>query len=222
MEESRLSPTGWWNVHTHRKTGDMHHAVWCCGWRDWPEASSEMPPYVSVGIHPWHLAETNFSEQWQWLTQAVRDKRVVAIGEAGLDKVVGVPFDLQRHAFRQVALLAEEMNLPLLIHAVKAFNEVIALKKELHPCNPWIIHGFRGKKELAQTCLRHGLYLSFGEKYQEEALCVTPLEYLLLETDESAVDIRELYRRASLLKRITEEELREKAEQNIRRLFFKD
>lgn len=48
----------------------------------------------------------------------------------------------------------------------------------MKPSNPWIIHGFRGKKELALQYIREGIYVSLGEKYQEEVLWGIPLEYL--------------------------------------------
>lgn len=186
-----------------------------------PEQPVSSPLYLSVGIHPWYLTEENFSVQWDALLAALHDKRVVAIGEAGLDKHAAVSFDWQCAVFRKVIALADEQNLPLIIHAVKASNEIVCLKKELNPRNPWIIHGFRGKKELAQTYLRQGIYLSFGEKYQEEALRATPLERLLLETDESPVDIRLLYDRAAKILEIPEADLRKKVAENINKLFFR-
>ena len=216
--------SGCWNIHTHRRKGDMRHAIWSCGWMEesiLSECSDKAPFYISVGIHPLYLTEENFPAQWQWLLRSVHDKRVLAIGEAGLDKAVKVPFDLQVSVFRQVAGLADELRLPLVIHAVKASNEIIRLKKEMNPHNPWIIHGFRGKTELAQTYLQHDIYLSFGEKYQEESLCITPLDHLFLETDESETDICELCRRTAKIRKIPEEELREKIRQNINKLFFR-
>lgn len=237
---------GWWDVHTHRLDGDLQHAVWSCGWKDTvelspvsgrkpedsfpvdsclmeeiPGISNAHPIYISVGIHPWYLTEANFSEQWRWLTESVRSERVVAIGEAGLDKAVEVPFELQLSAFRRVIGVADEYGFPLIIHAVKASNEILELKKKLRPRNPWIIHGFRGKKELAQAYLRNGIYLSYGARYQEEALRSTPLDYLFLETDESATDIRELYVRAAKILEVPEINLREKVRQNINKLFFR-
>lgn len=186
-----------------------------------PELPVLSPLYLSVGIHPWYLTEENFSVQWEALLAALRDKRVVAIGEAGLDKHAAVSFGWQCAVFRKVIALADKQNLPLIIHAVKASNEIVRLKKELNPRNPWIIHGFRGKKELAQTYLRQGIYLSFGERYQEEALRATPVERLFLETDESPADIRLLYGRAAKILEIPEADLRKKVEENINKLFFR-
>ena len=80
--------------------------------------------------------------------------------------------------------ISENRELPLILHIVRAFPEIIALKKQLSPKQPWIIHGFRGKPQLASELLRHGFYLSIGEKYNPEAVAVIPRDRLLLESDE--------------------------------------
>lgn len=211
---------GCWDIHTHRRVADWQHAILNCQ----PDSLEELygePLYLSVGIHPWYLTEDNILLLWENLLEAVRDKRVVAIGEAGLDKKTNVSFDLQCVVFHRVIALADELNLPLLIHNVKASNEIIRMKKELQPCNPWIVHGFRGRKELAQAYLRQGIYLSYGEKYQEEALRVTPLDSLFIETDESETGVCELYGKAAKVLEIPERKLREKIEQNVNKLFFR-
>ena len=106
----------------------------------------------------------NYPMQLRWIESVLgKDKRVIALGEAGLDKCCHVPFALQEEAFRMMGSFSEQHCLPLIIHAVKVYNELIALKKEIHPSQPWIVHGFRGKKELAQSLVRQGFYLSFGE-----------------------------------------------------------
>jgi TatD DNase family protein len=75
----------------------------------------------------------------------------------------------------------------MLLHVVKAYPEIIALKRELRPTMPWIIHGFRGKPQLASELLSHGFYLSVGEKYNRDAVTVIPSDRLLVESDESAL-----------------------------------
>lgn len=116
--------------------------------------------------------------------------------------------------------MAEAVCKPLVIHAVKAQAELIQLKRELKPRVPWIIHGFRGKVQLAQDLVRHGLYLSFGARYQEETLRQIPLDRLFLETDESEVSIASLYEEAARLRGLSCSELREAVSCNIHRVFF--
>lgn len=119
------------------------------------------------------------------LEELVRHPQVLAVGEVGLDKLADAPMDLQVEVFRRQACLAEEVGKPLVIHLVKAVDELLKVKRDLRPSNPWIIHGFRGKAALAEEYLKHGFYLSFGEKYQEAALCRVPADRLFIETDES-------------------------------------
>lgn len=178
--------------------------------------------YLSVGIHPWYLTEKDFPLQCDWLEKQLKDSRVIAIGEAGLDKSCDTYFPLQEEAFRYVCFKAEQYGLPLVIHSVRTTAELIALKKEIRPSIPWIIHGFRGKPELASSLLGQGFYLSFGEKYHPEALAVTPSERLLLETDDSAKDIRSLYESTAALRGVSSFTLMEKQQDIIKSLFFKD
>ena len=177
--------------------------------------------YASVGIHPWTLTEENADIQWEALRESIKDKRIVAIGECGLDKLKGPSMELQTAIFKQEATLAENCSLPLIIHCVKAFNELIQLKKEISPCQPWIIHGFRGKLPLTLDCIRHGFYLSIGSRFQADALKAIPLDRLFIETDESEESIRSIYQRIAEVKRISLQELAEAINKNVRKVFFK-
>ena len=100
-------------------------------------------------------------------------------------------------------------------------DELLKLKRQIKPANPWIIHGFRGKAALAEEYLRHGFYLSFGEKYQEEALRITPSGRLFLEIDESDVPIADVYSRAAQARCVSLAELTEALQENIAKVFFK-
>ena len=129
--------------------------------------------------------------------------------------------ELYNCTFEYQARLSVELDKPLVIHLVKAMSELLKLKQQIKPANPWIIHGFRGKAALAEECLRHGFYLSFGEKYQEEALRITPAGRLFLETDESSVPVADLYSRAAEVRRVSLAELTEAIRENIAKVFFK-
>ncbi len=177
--------------------------------------------YLSAGIHPWYLTEEDMNSQLQWLDKLLEtDLRLLALGEAGLDKVCSTPFALQLKAFQEVINRSERYEQPLFIHCVKASGEIIALKKELCPRQPWIIHGFRGKKELALTYLRHGFYLSFGRYFHPEAVEVTPSERLLLETDEASLSVKEVYMQVAEVRKVSLNQLEECIDENINFLFF--
>ena len=177
--------------------------------------------YLSVGIHPWYLDAQQAESQLATLRQSLQDDRVVALGEAGLDRLRGCPLDVQISVFRHEVALAEEYRLPMVIHCVRAFNELVRLKKELHPQQPWIIHGFRGKLSLATDCIRHGFYLSIGAYFQEDALKAIPTDKLFIETDESDKPIEDIYQNIAQVRGMELEELRECINKNAREVFFK-
>lgn len=206
------------DIHTHHIPQHPFQAILNCKLSDIPFPAGN----CSVGIHPWYLTKENLQQQMDWVTMFVQTNfRVLAIGEAGLDKAVDVPFDLQLNAFRQIIEFAGKVNLPLIIHAVRTSNEMIALKKEYSPRNPWIIHGFRGKKELAAEYVKHGFYLSFGERYREDALQVTPLNRIFFETDESLISIHTLYEKAAQTLSLPYNQLLTVVKQNMEEVFFK-
>ena len=177
--------------------------------------------YLSVGIHPWYLDEQKAESSLESLRQALQDDRVVALGEAGLDRLRGCPLDVQISVFRHEVALAEEYRLPMIIHCVRAFNELIQLKKELRPRQPWIIHGYRGKESGVAEFLRHGCYVSFGAKFQAEAVRSVPLDRLFIETDETEESIADICHRIAGIKGISPEELAEAIHKNVREVFFK-
>lgn len=206
------------DIHTHHSLSDVSLAIRSC----LPGTfSPQAGGYYSVGIHPWYLTAENLERQWDDLQAAAQSPQVLAIGEAGLDKLADVPFSLQLTAFEQQVKLAGRLELPLVIHAVRASNEIIQLKQQYRPRNSWIIHGFRGKEEQALQYLRQGISLSFGEKYNEAALRAVPLDRLFIETDESEVDIHLLYKRAASVRGMAVDELVERVRQNINNVFFR-
>ena len=207
------------NIHTHKPT-HPEAEILSLSATDMP-FFCERTVYASVGIHPWKLTEENAYSQWKSLQENLSNPSVIAIGEAGLDKCKGSSMNLQMTLFKRQATLSEEKSLPLIIHCVKSFNELVQLKKEIHPSQPWIIHGFRGKEALAMDCIRHGFYLSFGEHFQESALRTVPIERLFIETDESGLPIGTIYRSIANTRGISLEELNESIKKNVREVFFK-
>lgn len=203
------------DIHTHHLYENPFEAILNCT----PEVYlREGSGYCSVGYHPWYLSP-NATENWKLFAQIVSLPHVLAIGEAGLDKLTDTPWNIQQVAFEKQAKIASQLRKPLIIHCVKAFNEIISYHKQLKSDTPWIIHGFRGKKELAAQLLEHGFYLSFGEKYQIEALKIVPLNRMFMETDESEVDIQALYERAAIHLNMDSKKLKEEIQQSIKNVF---
>lgn len=209
----------YFDIHTHTIPQDASQAILSVDTHSLP--IGENIRHASIGIHPWYLTEPHAEAQWKALQDSVNDPRIIAIGEAGLDKLKGASISLQTSIFRKEIDLAETYGLPMVIHCVRAFNELIQLKKAYKPTQPWIIHGFRGKPSIAQELIRHGCCISFGSHYQEESVRITPIERMFIETDESKESIGNIYRRIADTRGISLAELTESIKKNVRKVFFK-
>ena len=195
------------DIHTHHSTTSGFPTIRNIEFSD-PGVTlpSDEAELFSIGIHPWFVGDistTSFANLEIW----ANDKRIVAIGECGLDKNGKLSLELQLSIFKKQIELSENIRKPLIIHCVGCFNELFELKKEILPLQKWIIHGFRGKPELAKRALKVGCSLSFGEHYNIESVRQTPIDKLFVETDESTLKIDELYKRLSEIKLCTINEL---------------
>ncbi len=139
----------------------------------------------SVGIHPWNIGD-NWQQQVKQLEEAAQHHLVVAIGETGLDSLKGVPLEVQEQVMQAHINIAAAAGKPLIIHCVRTSQQILRLWRDNpHAHNvAWVIHGFRGNENVARQLLDAGFYLSFGSKFNEQALAITPLHHLLVETDD--------------------------------------
>lgn len=206
------------DIHTHRFTDSAPEEVLL----SCPVLKKEIPAeavYLSAEIHPWHLTAENLSCQIERMENMLSDSRVLALGEVGLDKLTECPYPIQIKAFEEIVSISEAYGKSLIIHCVKSVDELIAIRKKMRPALPWIMHGFRGKPQQADSLLRHGFYLSFGEHYNSQVMKEIPIERLFLETDESNVPIDELYNRAAAIRHISAEELKLAVLHNVNNVF---
>lgn len=156
----------------------------------------------TAGIHPWFLDEKNEKQLLGFVIDVAKDPEIIAIGEAGFDRLRGPSIDFQRTAFQEQVNISEKINKPLVVHCVKAWDELLGEHKRLKPSKSWLVHGFRGKKELAGQLLSRGMYLSpwyeFAlRKESADLLRTLPKDKLFLETDGSDADIREIYKKVA-------------------------
>lgn len=148
--------------------------------------------HFSCGIHPWFA--DRWVEQLPLLRDAIYQPNVVAIGEAGLDKLRGADMQTQIAAFRSQIELAVIHQKPLIVHCVKAWEELIALYKEYrNDAVPWILHGYRGNSEQTKQLAKLGFLFSIGEKFNRDSLKYIPPSSLFCETDDSELSICNIY-----------------------------
>jgi len=167
----------------------------------------------TIGIHPWYLNEDNHNQLISKVILTATDPLVIAIGEAGFDKIRGPLPELQSKTFEEQVYIAEEHNKPVIIHCVRAWDELIGIHKKLKPVMPWLVHGFRGKPGLAMQLISKGMYISFWFDFvmrPESAILIRslPKERIFLETDGSGVNIREIYKKVSADLDLTVDELK--------------
>ena len=174
--------------------------------------SKEISQY-SIGIHPWYINQERLSSDLEIIANKLHEMNCLALGECGLDKRIEIPLDLQISVFKKQLELVKETQKPIVLHCVAAYDEVIAIKKEMKIENPMIIHGFSKNEQVAQSLLKNGFYLSFG-KYLlrnpdlEKVFTFAPENQILLETDTIEESIYQVYEKAASIKGISVEEMK--------------
>jgi TatD DNase family protein len=181
----------------------------------------------TYGIHPWFLTEGNRKTHLDAVEKTAPDPFVIAIGEAGFDRLKGPSTELQKEVFEMQAEISESYRKPLIIHCVRAWDEFLSAKKSLRPRMPWLIHGFRGKIRLAEQLISKGFYLSIWFEYalREESSALIkalPADKIFLETDGADVDIRDIYSKVANDRKISVEELKDVTMSNFNEFFAID
>jgi TatD DNase family protein len=173
----------------------------------------------SAGIHPKDILE-DFESRLSWLTKIAENKNCAAIGECGLDSLVKINSDIQKAVFLKQINLANDLQKPLIIHCVRQFHEVSALKKYAE--FPMIIHGFNKKTSIGNQLLKEGFYFSFGKSLLQNVdlqlfLKNLPLDKFFLETDAAEINIDLIYQKAAEIKNLRIEKLDEIIKENLQK-----
>lgn len=209
------------NLHTHKfsNLSDVIEVV-----NQYPWEFDESIPNYSIGIHPWYIDEIRLEEDLEIIKEKLQLSECLALGECGLDKRIEIPLELQIIVFKKQLEIVQQTNKPIVLHCVAAFDEVMAIKKELKIQNPMIIHGFSKNEQVAKSLLNHGFYLSFGKyllrnKDLEKVFTFAPENQILLETDTIEESIYEVYEKAASIKGISVEEVKAIVFTNFSRIF---
>lgn len=221
------------NIHTHKTTPDF-----VIGIRNLlPEEIEGLEPSMvrlrlpellnfSCGIHPWFI-----KPDYQWYRQIeVLEKHITsanfrAVGEAGLDKTIATDLKLQTEVFVAQIRLSEQYRKPMIIHCVRAYNEVLMIRKQLRPAMTWIIHGYNSSLEMAHQMTAHNILLSFGKTlFKPSAKALEIFQQLsddkyFLETDDDDTPIEVVYQKAAELRKISIERLKLLQNNNFNKVF---
>ena len=145
--------------------------------------------FPAYGLHPMYLDE-HAPEHLDALAQWIERERPVAVGECGLDFYVeGLDRDAQQRYLDAQLKLARDVDLPVILHARRAFDDVAAAIRRIGGLRG-VVHSFSGSEEQAQQFFKLGFHIGIGgpvtyERAQRLRAIVAsmPIEWLLLETD---------------------------------------
>lgn len=147
--------------------------------------------YGTAGVHPSETAELD-EEKFQRLKEIVREPKIVAVGEIGLDYYWEKPaHDIQKNWFERQLELAREVNLPVVIHSREAAKDTLEIMKAAKAGDmSGVIHCFSYGKDMAREYLDMGFFLGIGgvltfknAKKLREVVEYAPMAQLVLETD---------------------------------------
>lgn len=208
------------DIHTHQKStnGNVFSIV-----NKYPNSVDFSVPF-SIGIHPWFIDKDIIEQDFLVVEEKLEHKNCIALGECGLDKLTKTDFELQKSVFKKHIQLSEKHQKALVIHCVKAFQELFEFHKEWQPKQNWIIHGFSKNLQVAESLLKNGMILSFGasiinNKKLQEVVLKIPLDKFFIETDNSEIRIEKIYQKVANIKRIEVLELQQIIEKNFRNIF---
>ena len=217
------SQQGYIDIHTHKTAKSSGIVVYNNFPEDLlPELTSNF--YFSSGIHPWYL--NDWELKVDSLLLKLNDSRVIAIGECGIDAYSKYSFDIQKKVFCLQIELSEKYEKPLIVHCVKAFNDLFQIRKYCRCSMPWVIHGFSGSAEIAQKCIAEGMFLSFGKHlFTQNSRFITlakniEISNVLLETDDSELSIFDVYKQFADIRQMGTEELIVAIATNFNRCFY--
>lgn len=192
------------DIHTHtaKTDNDLLQIVNLDLGQPYPEQG-----YYSYGIHPWALDNAGFKieEALELLEERLQSPNVLALGEAGLDKLHKATFERQIELFERQIELSETLQKPMILHDVRSHNEILALRKKHKAKQPWIVHGFSGTEQDVRQLIGQGIYLSVGESLLHperkiyKSFKFIDLDYLFLETDMAKIGIEKVYEAATKL-----------------------
>ena len=212
------------NIHTHWTSNNENNL--CIVNLDLNQPCPEQG-YYSYGIHPWALDNADFQMEkiFSLLEEKLQSPNVLALGEAGLDKMHKDGFEQQIVVFERQIKLSETLQKPMILHDVKSHNEILALRKKHKAKQPWILHGFNGTEQDIRQLTGQGLYLSVGESLLHserkiaKSLKSIPLDLLFLETDMAEIGIETVYETAAKILDIDIAVLQRRIFANFARLF---
>ncbi|MCA4780724.1 TatD family hydrolase [Empedobacter stercoris] len=209
------------NAHTHHLSNDSTVLEL---YNQFPNKLNNSVKLFSIGIHPAYIKTSSIEEEIRLIKQNLSNKNCLAIGEIGLDKLCETDFKLQIEVFEQQLKIAEEFKIPVIIHSVRAYQEILQIRKKMKLTIPFMFHGFNKNEQLLHQILVQNCFVSFGKnllsnKNLQIIFAKISANQFFLENDASEIPIKEIYAFAANLRKITIEELQLQQAENWKTIF---
>lgn len=196
--------------------------------------------YCSIGIHPNNVIEANVHSFEKYKNIINKSKKILAIGEIGLDYFRNTNKEQQKFFFEKQIELALDINLPIIIHSRDAEEDTIKILKKYSKNLKFLVHCFTGSKKFANEILDINGFISFSgiitfkNSIDLQEICkLIPLENLLVETDSPYLspepfrgkqnhpkNLNIIAKKLAQIKNIEFNDLASKTTNNFRRLFL--
>lgn len=178
--------------------------------------------WYSVGYHPWQPLNKLTEKDFDLLAQCAAHPQVLAIGETGMDRLCENDLDIQAAVFVRHLRLASTVGKPVVVHSVRTTQDILTERRKAGLTDVVLaIHGMRANANVARTLIDAGCYVSIGPRFNPDSLLVTPLDRLLIETDDAPVSIDEVAACVASVLHLTPEEIKKTAAGNAQRLLIR-
>ncbi|MGL5235317.1 MAG: TatD family hydrolase [Empedobacter falsenii] len=209
------------NAHTHHLS-DQTDVLEL--YNQFPNELNNEAKLFSIGIHPAYIKTSSIKEEIEIINQTISNKNCLAIGEIGLDKLCETDFELQINVLKKQLEIAMQYQLPVIIHSVRAYQEILQIRKQMKLTIPFIFHGFNKNEQLLNQIIVQNCFASFGKnllsnKNLQIIFANLSANQFFLENDASEISIEEIYTFAADLRKITIKELQLQQAKNWKAIF---
>jgi len=210
------------DIHSHRSAGATEQRV-LRSYFAHEDPCTDHP--FTMGIHPWSLNSRPLDSDFARVETFAAHPNLAAVGETGLDRAIGTAVEIQKKWFLAHLNLSELVRKPVIIHCVRAYSDLLQIRKNGKFLQPWIVHGFNENSRIVRDLVLAGCYLSVGPLILNEAskvksaLPAIPPERLFFETDDSDTGIQTVYQQAAKITGQPVEVLKEITLANYRTVF---
>jgi TatD DNase family protein len=173
----------------------------------------EMLFMFTLGVHPWFLKSKMAFYKFEKILNDIYSgeygvnvyDNFIGLGECGLDRLKGPEMELQKKMFMNICRIGIDFDLPMVIHCVKAYPEILSVYKKYNNQLRWAVHSFSGNLVEAEKLINKNIFLSFGERLLssrklQKIFTEIPVNMIFLETDDADMTVTKLYEFGAELK----------------------